>query len=243
MIADDKIVIYFCWARKARADNVHVSARLHPLTFEDRFGSGGNSADDVSFLYCLLGRWRRSHRQLQFGLRTLRKRMCALGRAPPDRDGLESANLSDRARVSYGLLAIAEQRQPPCIFAGQSVSGDGAGCCCTNCSDLARVNCANRRTGLGIEEDYKSLMRLNAAGEVLWKNADKFRAENGPLAHGARHDAEHAALCQRNDRAQQLSGLAVREGDHGIAHDGDALLVGKPPGDLLSIDESHRREA
>ena len=101
------------------------------------------------------------------------------------------------------------------------------------------MSSADGSTTLWVKEDHQSLMGLNAAREIVREDADELGAEDSTLAHRAGHDAEHAAVRQGNDRAQQLLGFAAREGDHGLAHDRDTPLVRQPPGDFFSVNESH----
>ena len=149
------------------------------------------------------------------------------------------AHFSDGSGMGFGLFAIAQDRQPAGVFACQCIGSYGAGCRGSNSRDLASMGHANRGARVGIEENDQALMRLHPFGEVVVEDADQFRAEYGVGSHGAGHDSEETPFGQRDDRSQKLAGLAFREGDHGIAHDGDTNLVGKPPGDFFAVNESH----
>ncbi len=138
-----------------------------------------------------------------------------------------------------GLLAIAQHRQACRILARQSVCSDCACCGRANCRDFAGVQDAHRRAALAVKQHDEALVRLHALGEVLRKHADQLRAERLAFAEPARHRTEQTLAAERQDGAQKLPGLAPGEGDHGLAHDRDADLIGKAAADLVPVDIAH----
>ena len=89
------------------------------------------------------------------------------------------------------------------------------------------------RAGLRIEQDDDALVRAAAFGEILGIDADQLGAERFAIEHRAGHHAEGAPLGQVDDPAQQLPRPALRQGDHRLAHQRDAFLIGEAAGDLL----------
>src|SRR3954468_12871930 len=102
---------------------------------------------------------------------------------------------------------------------------------------------ADRPPGFGIKEDHDPLMRLKSLGWVSLDYAEKLGPEDGLRAHRARHDPKEPSLGERDDRAQSLFGFAAREGDHRVANERDADLIGEPVGDFVAINESHAGES
>ncbi len=137
------------------------------------------------------------------------------------------------------LLAVAKDRQLSRVFARQCIAGNRTGCRGTNSSDFPGMSSTDGSATFRVEQNYQPLMRLNATSEVIGENADQLGAEHITLAHGTRHDAEQAPVRQRDDRPQQLTGLATRKRHHGVAHDRDTLLVRQPLPDFFAVNESH----
>lgn len=142
--------------------------------------------------------------------------------------------------MRLSLLSAAEQSQMTGIFAGQGIRGNGAGRRGADRSDLSGVEHANGRASFGIEKNNGALMRRDAAIRVSVKEADQLCAKAGARAHGAGHHSKQSSIGKRDDRAQELHGLASRESDHGLAHDWDAHLVGETSGNFFAINKSRR---
>src|SRR3954468_16265885 len=105
------------------------------------------------------------------------------------------------------------------------------------------MSSADRLPGLGIKEDHDPLMRLESLGRVSLDYAEKLGAENSLRPHRSRHDPKEPSLGERDDRAQSLFGFAPREGDHRVANERDADLIGELAGDFVAINESHAGES
>ena len=72
------------------------------------------------------------------------------------------------------------------------------------------------------------------------ENTDQFGAKAGVRAHSAGHHSKHSSIGERDDRAQELLGLAFRKSDHRLAHDWDAHFVGETSGNFFAVNKSHR---
>jgi len=90
-----------------------------------------------------------------------------------------------------------------------------------------------------ISPAWTALVRLQPLVEILREDTDQFRPERRARSHRAGHDAEQMAVGQRDDRPQQLPRLAFRKGDHRVAHDRDAAVVGQPAGHFVPVDKAH----
>ena len=165
--------------------------------------------------------------------------VCAFGGAAPDGDGFEGADFADGAGVGGGLLAGAEDGEVLRVLAGERIGGDGARRSGADGGDLAGVDDADGCAGLGLEEDDEALVRLAALRGVLRKDADQFCAEWFRRAKRAGHDAEEVSVGERDDGAEELFCFAGGEGDHRIAHERDADVVGEAAGYFFAVDEAH----
>src|SRR5579863_616442 len=137
------------------------------------------------------------------------------------------------------LLPVTQDPKVTSVGACQGCAGRSARGRGPNGSDLTRVQYAYWRSGCGLEQDYQALMRLQPLGEVLRVDANQLGAKGGILTQGTRHDPEEMSACQRDNGAQQLARLAAGKADHGLAHQRDAGLVGQPPGNFLTLNQSH----
>ncbi len=92
---------------------------------------------------------------------------------------------------------------------------------------------------LRIEESDEPLVRLGARTRGRWSYADQLGAEG--LGHRPRHDPEGRAVAQVDDLAQQLLRLPGRQRRHGLAHQGDAGLIGQqsPHGPAVDHEQPH----
>ncbi len=82
-------------------------------------------------------------------------------------------------------------------------------------------------------------MRLAALRGVLRKDGEQLCAEWFVDAERAGHDAEEMAVGERDDGAEKLPGFAGGEGDHCVADEGDADVVGEAAGYFFAVDEAH----
>ena len=187
----------------------------------------------------LLGLAERGDREPELRLRSLGEGACPLERTAPDGDQSKGADLADGARVGRGLLAVAEDREAACFGTRQRIGGDGAGGGCADGGDLAGVRDADGLARRRVEEHDQALVRWLPLREVVLRHADELRSEGRVRAERAGHDTEQAPFGEREDRPEKLLRLTAGEGDHRVPHEGDADVVGEPPGDLVAIDEPH----
>ena len=73
---------------------------------------------------------------------------------------------------------------------------------------------------------------------VVAEDGDELGAERCMRAECAGHHAEDSAVGERDVRAQKLLRFAARKGDHRIANDGNAELVGEAARNLVAVDEA-----
>jgi hypothetical protein len=107
----------------------------------------------------------------------------------------------------------------------QSGGGHRAGSRRPDGGDLPRVDDRDGSAGFRIEQNHESLVGRSTRRRIPLEDRDQLGAEWRMRTQGARHDAQQAPFGQWQNGPQKLFRFPLREGDHGIAHDGNTEVV------------------